>query len=300
MFNFNDSLQGTEIVARQFVENVIPKVPELKDYNWILVPGISSIDDSKNIAWIHLNETEEGLGWVEDPRINNLVFVSNYQHQRFFQKFNISEKNCAVVRNAIVPIEPHKKPGTEKIKLIYTSDTVRGADVAIIAMDYLSHLENIELHIYGEVDKDDPEWRIPEQQEIKSMAKMDERIFVHGMKDHNKVIEALKNSHIYVYPAKWMETSCVSLIEALAAGCYAITSNIGALSETGLGFNKTYPYSANRDIHARRLAKEIEVAVEKVSNNYFSSDAQVESINNYYSWENRISDWKAFSKTVVE
>ena len=298
MFNFNDSLQGTEIVANQFLNEMVLDKKEMEDYNWILVPGLSTIKDEKNIAWIHLNETEDGLEWIEDSRVKNIVFVSNYQYQRFFEIYDISGKNCIVIKNAIYPVENHTKPPTDKIKLIYTSDTVRGADIAILAMDYLSHLEDIELHIYGEIEKNEPEWRIADQDQVRSMANLDHRVFIHGMVDHNKVIEGLKGSHIYVYPSKWRETSCISLIEALSAGCYCITSNIGALSETGLGFNATYPYSSNSDIHAKRLAREIEKAIAKIKGNQFDSKEQVDSINRYYSWETRIPQWKEFFKTI--
>lgn len=298
MFKFNDSLQGTEIVAKQFLKEMDLHKKEIESYNWILVPGIATINDDKNIAWIHLNETEEGLGWIEDPRVKNFVFVSNYQYQRFFEIYDISKKNCAVIKNAIYPIEDHVKPQTDKIKLVYTSDTVRGADVAILAMDYLSHMEDIELHIYGEIEKNDPEWRISEQEQIKSMASLDDRVFIHGMVDHERIIQALKSSHMYVYPSKWRETSCISLIEALSAGCYCITSNIGALSETGLGFNVTYSYSSDLDTHAKRLAKEIEKGISAIKSNTFNSKDQRSSINKYYSWETRTREWKEFLKSI--
>ena len=50
-----------------------------------------------------------------------------------------------------------------------------------------------------------------------------------GFVENNKIIELLKNMHIYSFPSIWPETSCISAIEAMAAGCEIVTSNLGAL-----------------------------------------------------------------------
>ena len=53
-----------------------------------------------------------------------------------------------------------------------------------------------------------------------------------GFVNNKEVIELLKKTHIFAHPSIWPETSCVSAIESMAAGCQIITTNLGALYET--------------------------------------------------------------------
>ena len=50
---------------------------------------------------------------------------------------------------------------------------------------------------------------------------------------------------MYVYPNIFEETFCISLLECMAAGLYCITTNYGALFETGAEFPMYVPYESN-------------------------------------------------------
>ena len=74
----------------------------------------------------------------------------------------------------------------------------------------------------------------------------------------NKVIrESLQNSHIFVYPSTYQETSCLCLIEAMSAGCICIHSSLGALPETSNNLTNMYPYCSNLHDHMTNFAKMI-------------------------------------------
>ena len=80
----------------------------------------------------------------------------------------------------------------------------------------------------------------------------------------------LKEVHIFSYPSIWIETSCISAIEAMAAGCEVVTTDLGALKETCLPFAKFVNFEKN--LHNLEL-------------NYLSS--MIDSINNFWSEDNQ-------------
>jgi UDP-glucose:(glucosyl)LPS alpha-1,2-glucosyltransferase len=66
-----------------------------------------------------------------------------------------------------------------------------------------------------------------------------------GYKPNEYIKENLHNYHIFAYPNIWEETFCISALEAMAAGCYLITTNFGALFETCAEFASYVPYQKN-------------------------------------------------------
>ena len=51
--------------------------------------------------------------------------------------------------------------------------------------------------------------------------------------------------HIFAYPSIWHETSCIAAIEAMAAGCEIVTTNLGALYETCSPFGRFINFDRN-------------------------------------------------------
>ena len=102
--------------------------------------------------------------------------------------------------------------------------------------------------------------------------------------------------HIFSHPSIWPETSCISAIEAMAAGCEVVTTNLGALYETCSPFG-TF---VNFDKNFSNLEKKYEEILLKAIKNYRSEENQKklklqrETINMTYSWETRSVEWKDF------
>ena len=88
------------------------------------------------------------------------------------------------------------------------------------------------------------------------------------------------------------------MIEALAAGCSVLSSNLAALPETGLGYVRHYGYIADRNKHIVRFAEELKKTLDDYRAGKFDATDQVKKVNEYYSWETRVKDWVELDKKL--
>jgi glycosyltransferase involved in cell wall biosynthesis len=120
--------------------------------------------------------------------------------------------------------------------------------------------------------------------------------------ENKKVIELLKKMHIFTHPSIWPETSCVAAIEAMAAGCEVVSTNLGALYETCSPF-ATF---VNFDRNFNNLEKKYGNVLSERVKNFWSTEnqnklkLQSETINSTYSWDVRSIEWKNFFNEIRE
>ena len=314
-----DGVGGTELMGRAWQDLVLPAAPDLADWHWCVLPGDNTLSpDSSNLVWIHMHHMEDGLETLLDKQFlkhfKAYVFVSDWQYERFMEKFQLPAEKCYVLKNATQPFELHKKPEGNKLNLMFHSNPIRGLDILLESLRLIPE-EDIELHVFHEIDPDE---RIkqyhqglqtyeyshvnPQEQEFLryclKLANDDKRVVRHTRTNNSKVREQLMNTHIFAYPTYFMETSCISMIEALCAGCSVLSSNLAALPETGLGFARQYGFIPDRQKHIERFARELKRTITEYREGKFDNTRQVEICNKYYSWETRVQDWVQFSKEL--
>jgi glycosyltransferase involved in cell wall biosynthesis len=313
-----DGNGGTEIMGRAWQDYVLPAAPDLADWHWCVIPGDNIISpDSSNIVWLHPHHREPNMEQLMDPQFQKLfkayIFVSDWQYERFIETFKLPAEKCYVLKNAIKPFEPHKKP-EGKLQLIFHPNPIRGLDVLLEAIKLLPD-EDFDLHVYHELDPDARKTQYLEglqtyeyshvcpQEEAflrycLSLAVADKRVVRHTRSNNSKIREQLKNTHIFAYPAYFEETSCICMIEALAAGCSVLSSNLAALPETGLGYARHYGYIPDRNKHIVRFAEELKKTLDEYRAGKFDATDQVKKVNEYYSWETRVKDWVELDKQL--
>ena len=122
-----------------------------------------------------------------------------------------------------------------------------------------------------------------------------------GYKPNEYIKENLKNYHIFAYPNIWEETSCIALIEAMAAGLYCITTDYGALFETGSEFVTYLPYEKDYIKLAHRFASVIDAAADMLGSDGVKEHLkmQIEFTNRFYSWQLRKDVWNRFLQGVI-
>jgi glycosyltransferase involved in cell wall biosynthesis len=106
---------------------------------------------------------------------------------------------------------------------------------------------------------------------------------------------------MFVYPSIWEETSCISLLEAMAAGLYCITTNYGALYETGAEFPMYVPYSNDYKSLARKFAGSIEMAASSLQDSEIVEHLKMQKkfVNHFYDWKIKGNTWDRFLKGAI-
>ena len=303
--SFNDSFGGGDNQLR-FLLKYLPD-ESFKDINLILnSTNHDLIERNKiNVLWVHhfVNQKEiQNLGSKDYvDKLDWIVFNSNWNFEKYVYQFKIPESKSIVIRNAIEKIDFEKKP-KDKISLIYHTTPWRGL-VHLLKVFKNLNLENVELNvcsstiIYGKKFDD----QLGKKYEnIFNECKNTKNVNYSGFLENKKIIELLKNMHIFSHPSIWPETSCISAIEAMASGCEVVTTNLGALYETCSPFATFVGFDRNFDNLEKRYSK----ALLKSIKNYWSNEnqnklkLQSEVINATYSWDVRSVEWKNFFNEI--
>ena len=263
--------------------------------------------DKRNILWQHVPADQQAVQGIRDKYFNRMldvyVYVSHWQHEKFRYIHQIPLENAYVIKNAIEPIELIEKP-KEKIKIIYTSMPYRGLSILLDVFEKLNR-DDVELDVYSSNSIYGQEYveHVKDTYDaIFDRAKNMKNVNYMGYAPHNDLIKALQQAHIFAYPCVFEETACLSMIEAGAAGCNLLTTNIGGLPETGSVYANLVPIQADENI----LVNNYVIALNETINNYWSKSnqnllrEQSEFYNKHYSWEIRKHEWTNLLDSLPE
>ena len=297
----NESLGGSENQLRLLLKHLPDE--SFKDINLILNnTNHDLIEKNKiNVLWMqHFVNQEEAKNLGSKDYVNKLdyiVFNSNWNFEKFQYQFKIPESKSLVIKNAIEKIDFHEKP-KDKINLVYHTTPWRGL-IHLLKVFKRLNLQNTELNIcsstiiYG---KKFDSILGKKYENIFEECKNTKNVNYLGFVENNKIIELLKNMHIYSFPSIWPETSCISAIEAMAAGCEIVTSNLGALYETCAPFATFVGFDSNFDNFEKKYQKVLENSIKNFwsKENQKKIQLQQEVINLTYSWAARSKEWISF------
>jgi len=297
----NECLGGSENQLRLLLKYLPDE--SFKDINLILNNTNNDLieKDKINILWMQHFVNQEEVKNLESKdyvnKLDHIVFNSNWNFEKFQYQFKIPESKSVVIKNAIENIAPSKKP-TDKINLIYHTTPWRGL-VHLLKIFKNLNLQNVELNIcsstiiYG---KKFDSILGKQYENIFRECENTKNVNYLGFVENNKIINLLKSMHIYAFPSVWPETSCISAIEAMAAGCEIVSSNLGALYETCAPFGTFVTFDRNFENFEKKYQKVLEKSIK----NFWSEEnqkkikLQQEVINLTYSWSTRSKEWLSF------
>ena len=107
---------------------------------------------------------------------------------------------------------------------------------------------------------------------------------------------------MFAYPSIWEETSCISLLESMAAGLYCIVTNYGALYETGAEFPVYVNYETNLKNLAHQFAEGIKICRDTLHEPVIKQHLveQQKYFKRFYSWEKKKIEWTNFLHGVYD
>ncbi|HTX94126.1 MAG TPA: glycosyltransferase family 4 protein [Mycobacterium sp.] len=223
--------------------------------------------DARQILWTGHAHDQPAVAPLARPEIraqlDGFALVSDWQAAWFCQAFDIDPARTAILRNAAGPafadlfgggpIMPAKE---DPAMLCYTSTPFRGLDRLLAAFPRIrAAVPDARLEIYSSMAVYNS---LPDPfQPLYDMARTSAGVAYHGSVAQPALAQALRRATMLAYPNTFPETSCIAVMEAMAAGCAVVTSELGALPETGAGFIDLTPPLADPQAHAEAFAERV-------------------------------------------
>jgi glycosyltransferase involved in cell wall biosynthesis len=288
-------------MGRGWHKYIGPYVTKFDNYLSLIIPGQvpsnKTLFETKKelIVWMHNTTTQFGeaeSAVLKDKRFYNKVkyfIVPSEAHKKLtLLDIPVEPERIYVIPNAIKPLKynPLKYKDVKQIKLINTSTASRGMD--ILYSSILELKEDFRLEIYNDY--------YPDTEPIEP--EFDPRVRFYGKTPRVTVREAIEASHIHAYPSTYPETFCLSQAEAMSAGLLCVTSDLGALPEVSNGYTTIYPYTQDREEHVRVFTEKLKEAIETVKSGKWNPEAQIEYINNKFSWNAIRDKWLEFHELL--
>ena len=253
----------------------------------------------KNILWQHNNYSDDSVVGMKDKSfmkaIDATVYVSHWQYEKFRYLFQVPTENSLIIRNAIEPIEFKEKP-KDKLKLIYTSTPFRGLELLLDSFEALGR-DDVELDVYSSSLVYGTGYQKHTEGQFDALferAANTKNVNYKGYAENSEVKKALQEAHIFAYPSIFEETACLSMIEAGAAGLSMVTTDIGALPETGSMYVNMIPIQSDGKTLTQNYTKALNDSIDS----YWDTPVQdklkeqSEFFNKYYNWETRAKQWE--------
>jgi glycosyltransferase involved in cell wall biosynthesis len=255
------------------------------------------VSGKRNYVWMHVPHNQPASEGVNNKyfnrRIEKFIYVSHWQHEKFRHNFQMPLHNTVVIKNAIEPIEYIEKPEEGKLKIIFNAPPYRGLDVMLDAFSLLDR-DDVELDVYSSTIIYGSEYAKFEGDRFEPLferARQMKNVNYIGYVSNEEMRSALQSAHIWAYPCVFEETSCISMVEAGAAGCALIATNLGGLPETGSEFATLVEIQASHEELVQNFSQELNRVIESYPD-LESLRMQSDFYNTKYGWGNRVSQWE--------
>jgi glycosyltransferase involved in cell wall biosynthesis len=214
----------------------------------------SAVDDDHGckaratVAWVHDVHMGSALTHTRALRIDRFLCLSEWHKDFFLGQYGfLHPDQILVTRNGIDLSRFDNPPGPGHVvrnprRAIYSSSPDRGLEVLLRAWPMVrTHVPDAELHVFygfhtwkATARHNDDSGQLKLIDHIESLIEQSNGrgVFFHDRVDQDRLAREFLASGVWTYPTWFSETSCLTAMEAQAAGLRIVTSPIAALNET--------------------------------------------------------------------
>jgi glycosyltransferase involved in cell wall biosynthesis len=271
-----------------------------------VVDDVHNVKRKLSLCWVHDVHCGGALTHDRALRTDKFLVLSQWHKQNMLNTYKFVHPNQIVVtRNGIDLERFNKDVKRDPHRAVYSSSPDRGMEVAICIWPRVrERVPGAELHIfYGfqtwEASADDAHRLLIAR--LKKMIHDYETagVIFHGRVSQDVLAEEYLKSGVWSYPTWFSETSCISAMEAHAAGLRMVTSPIAALNETVADRGSMIPGDWLSLDYQNRFIDAVAIAMTKTDDS--DRVALQQYARDHFSWDALASEWsKMFDDLMIE
>lgn len=246
------------------------------------------LTDAKTYVWSHDLITPGINNWKQ---YDKLLCLSNFHKNYAMAMQGVPEEKIHITRNGIVPARFSEKVSKIPGKVIFSSSPDRGLE-RVIKLCEMARPEcpELNLHIFYGTDNLRKFGHAQEADRLENLMKGKDWITYHGNVQQDVLTRHFKESVVWLYPSDFIETFCISVLEAMCSGTYGIMRSVGALQDTGRfaaehGMAKMIDHDCQYPEEWENYKKAL---VDAIKNNLWQN-VSVDAEN--YGWEQVAKEW---------
>lgn len=259
--------------------------------------------DTTLVLWNHMLPNQPAQAHLYNPAvqqlIEHLVFVSERQKKMFTENVTnrppLAVPDMRVIENAIATPFENMFGGPEDIlkakecKAAYTSTPFRG-------LACLAKIQELPIDIYSSMkvyQSEDTDY-----EKMYEHLRQNDCLTFHGSLSQIELAAALSSTAFWTYPSIFQECHSIALIEAMAAGCKVITTDLAIdksdfadIMPFGSATVNDYAALLRKNIHSFRSRPEV-WAEERWK--------QVQYVNATFTWAKKAVEWETYLKEICK
>jgi glycosyltransferase involved in cell wall biosynthesis len=241
----------------------------MHDYFKVFRPGVHvawrhniKITDAPTYLWCHDLHTPGGE--IHKHYVKHLC-LSDF-HKNYVQVIQkIPDEKIHITRNGVDATRFQGFVAKNENKIVFPSSPDRGLDRAILIVEEARKTKpDLELHAYYGLDNMKKMGGKFGEMAVRLEGLMKDRPWVkyHGNVDQKTLAKEMKEAVVWLYPANFIESFCITGIESYYAQCFGLVREIGALKNTirpfhDRGWAKLLYMNAETDQERSIWAKEL-------------------------------------------